>query len=313
MMGEGNMVGAGTTYGTGTPGTLDYTVKEKKRFIHLVDDDKEWQARPDVRYVAVQNDFEVKRNEWLSVYEEHQHFGPELQFGYVMGELHDEPVLLLKSCTGHQSLGGDLLPPGSKRFVFGDYVYAGYGESPRRWALGSVPLREKWHAGSAYNQEISNIKKVLGSIQNYYPGASSYEIAGVVFWHGDSDRRDPAYASMYRSNLRNFISNVRRDLDAPHAKFAVATLGQGGTTMSGDSLEILNAQESVGKFFPNFEVATMDIRKSWKTSYLPGFHGDESMRDVAHYGRNAETVMEVGNALGLGMARLLQSKHGKTT
>lgn len=311
MMGEANMVGAGQTSGD-FPGTLEHTVKAKKRFTHLVDSNKEWRRRSDVRYVAVKDEMNVLRNEWLGVDVEHPFFGPELQFGYILGELLDEPVLLIKASSGHHSLGGDLLPPGSLRFDFGGWTYAGYGDSPRRWPYDRTePDATSWHAGHAYDSAVHNIKTILNEIGDYYPGATSYEIAGIAFWQGDSDRRDSAYAGMYQRNLRDFIASIRHDLSALDTKVAIATLGQRGDEMTGNTLQVVESQLAVGSLFPDFQgnVMAVDIRSSWRTPYLPGHDGDENYMNAAHYGSNAETFMEVGNALGMAMAKLLYGVH----
>lgn len=300
------MVGSGKTNGN-VEGTLEFTVKKKERFTHLTDFNLNWRKNSKVRYVGVHNDFEVHRNEWLGVDEDHEYFGPELQFGYVMGELLDEPVLIIKSCSGHNSLGGNLLPPGSDQYEFGDYVYAGYGESPRRWEIGTEPAAISWYAGREYDSEVSNARKVLADIGKYYPGASSYEVSGFVWWQGDSDRRDPAYVDKYEENLVNLIENLRYDLHAPEAKFAIATVGQRGENMAGGLLRVAEAQLAVGsQKYPELgNVVTVDIRSSWRGPYQPGYEGQNSHHDIAHYGNNAETLMEVGNALALAMAKLL--------
>jgi hypothetical protein len=310
MLGETNMIGAGQISGD-VPGTLEYTVKTKKRFINLVDpSSKVWIRRTDVRYVAVQNDMEIVRKEWLGVDDKYNFFGPELQFGYILGELLQEPVLLIKASSGPQSLGGDMLPPGSARYEFGGWTYAGYGDSPRRWPSKGVRLstsRNSWRAGHAYNSTLVNVKTILNRISDYYPGATSYEVAGIAFWQGETDRRDSAYAGMYRRNLRDFIVKIRHDLNSPNAKFAIATLGQRGKDMTGNTLQIHDYQMQVGTMFPDFKgnVISVDIRSSWRTSYTPGHEGDEDYDNAAHYGNQAETFMEVGNALGLAMAKLL--------
>ena len=53
-----------------------------------------------------------------------------------MGELLDEPVLILKSCIGNRSLGWDLLPPGSERYTVDGKTYAGYKDTPDSWIEG---------------------------------------------------------------------------------------------------------------------------------------------------------------------------------
>ena len=116
MMGQSNMLGFGRVGPKETKGSLEYLVKEKGMYPHLVDDAGNWTTRQDVRYVHVMDQrgvdyknmekFGDMRNEWLSP---KGAFGPELGFGHVMGLVHDEPVLLLKACIGNRSLGWDLL------------------------------------------------------------------------------------------------------------------------------------------------------------------------------------------------------------
>lgn len=43
----------------------------------------------------------------------------------MLGDYHDEPVLILKASQGNRSLGWDYLPPGSEQFEQDGYVYAG--------------------------------------------------------------------------------------------------------------------------------------------------------------------------------------------
>jgi hypothetical protein len=308
MVGESNMVGAGQTNGN-VEGTLEYTVLNKKRFTHLVDLNQEWHSRSDVRYVAVEDEMNIQRNEWLGVNPDKTYFGPELQFGYILGELYSEPVLLIKVAAGRHSLGGDLLPPGSPPYEFGQWRYPGYGGSPRRWPYDVDPTpHATWYAGHAYDTTLSNIQTILRSIGDFYPGAMEYQVEGIAFWHGDSDRRDSAYSIMYQRNLRNLIGSLRNDLQVPDAKVAIATIGQLGEAMSGNALQIFESQMAMGSMYKDFQgnVKSIDTRPSWRGPFLPGYDGDRSMVDAVHYGNNAETVMEVGNALGLAMAKLLR-------
>lgn len=179
MMGEANMVGAGAIEGD-AEGSLEYTVYQKGRFVHLKSSDGNGWAAPrnDVRHVMVQNEFEVLENNWLSVNDERGYFGPEIQFGYIVGEVFDEPVLIIKAAHGHNSLGGELLPPGSEQYQKDGYMYAGYGDSPRRWEVGTTRAENGWRAGMKYDQNVANIKRILRDIATYYPGASTYSIEG---------------------------------------------------------------------------------------------------------------------------------------
>lgn len=48
--------------------------------------------------------------------------GPEYGIGHHLGNLLDEPVMILKSCIGNRSLGWNLLPPGSEQYEHDGHV-----------------------------------------------------------------------------------------------------------------------------------------------------------------------------------------------
>ena len=314
MLGENNMVGEGHVRGD-VEGTLDHTVFEKQRFTHLIDKDThEWENRTDVRHVAVSSsEFTIHRNEWLGMKHGRHHIGPELQFGYIMGELSDSPVLLVKASAHSKSLGVDLLPPGSERFEHDGYMYAGYGDRQFRWLKGTEPVPvtiENWYAGRQYDIVVNNTKKILSDIGFYYPKGNDFEIAGFVLWQGESDLRQPALVSRYEQNLVRLIRKLREDFDAENAKFAIASIGIDGMNMHGDALKVLKAQLAVGDgvTYPEFSsnVRTVDIRSSWRQPFSRPFRDDNALnQNYAAYGHNAELVMEVSNALGWTMANLL--------
>jgi hypothetical protein len=300
LMGQSNMVGMANVAGDKN-GTLEYTVKRKHRFTHLVDKTGNWGTRHDARYVFMLGTFgRLTNNEWLTV--KAPRFGPEVQFGYIMAELMDEPVLLLKSCIGNRALGWDLLPPGSERYEFEGNTYAAYGESPDKWPSNTskpTPQPNPWYAGLEYDVDVKSAKDVLANLSSYYPLATegNYEITGFLWWQGDRDRRVHAYAMNYEKNLVQLIKQLRREFESPNAKFALATVGMQGYNMTGDTLAVAEAQLAVsgdrGKY-PEFEgnVLSVDIRSSYR-------EGDY------HYGNNAETYQEVANGLGLVMAKML--------
>jgi hypothetical protein len=130
-----------------------------------------------------------------------------------------------------------------------------------------------------------------------------------VWWQGDSDRRNPAYTKQYEGNLVRLVNSLRFDFRAPHSKFVVGSLGQDGSEMSGSTLDVALAQFAVSSYekYPQHtgNVVTVDTRGSWRGPFQPGHDGDHSYIDGPHYGNNAETVMEVGNAMGLAMAQML--------
>ena len=300
LMGQSNMLGFGRVGPEDQQGTLAYLTKKEGRYPHLIDDQGDWTVRHDVQYVqtTVGN-----RQHPLTV--KGRHIGVELQFGHIMGHIHDEPVLILKACIGNRSLGWDLLPPGSEQFEFEGKIYAGYGESPLSWNKGATPEPIEWYAGKQYDTDTTNAKEVLKNLSEYYPGyqGQGCEVAGFVWWQGHKDQ-NPAHAGRYEQNLVHLIKTLRREFDAPEAGFVLATIAFGGWELKGPGLTVANAQLAVsgdkGKY-PEFvgNVKTVESRDYWREKDIsPSGAG-------YHYNHNAETYMEVGDALGRAMADLL--------
>ena len=304
LMGQSNMLGMGDVGPETTKGTLGYLTKTEKRYPYLLDDAGKWFVRNDVRYVFVMQGKGTVQNDWLTV--KGGPIGPELAFGHIMGHLLEEPVLILKACIGNRSLGWDYLPPGSERFEQDGKVYAGYKDSPDSWVKGTEPKPIAWYAGKQYDDDVGNAKKVLSEIGKYYPGAEKYEIAGFVWWQGHKDQ-NPVHAGRYEQNLVRLINCLRKDFNAPKAPFVLATIGFGGWKLGEPGLTIANAQLAMNdaKKHPDFagNVKCVESRDFWREV------ADSPANQGYHYNRNAETFMEVGNALGWAMAELLKIKQ----
>ncbi len=306
LMGQSNMLGFGRVSGE-KEGTLEYAVKEKGKYPYLVDDEGNWTERKDVRNVRVMSsgtgDMRQFNNEWMNV--KGGRIGPEVGIGHCLGYATDAPVLILKSCIGNRSLGWDLLPPGSERYEVEQdgktMVYAGYKDSPDKWEKGTEPEPIGWYAGMQYDGDVRNAKTVLENLEEYYPGAKEYEVAGFFWWQGDKDRYNAAHAARYEQNLVQLIKQLRKEFNAPSAKFVLATLGQTEKGAGGNEGMILDAMLAVdgqsGKY-PEFKgnVATVYTH--------PLSKGGASN---SHYGGHAETYMNVGEAMGRAMAELLKN------
>ena len=225
----------------------------------------------------------------------------------MIGNEHDQPVLLLKASQGNRSLGWDFLPPGSKSFEQDGFIYAGYQDSPDRWQKGTQPKSINLYAGKQYDDCFSAAHEVLDNFDQEFPHwkGRGYEIAGFVWWQGHKDQGSVVHAERYEQNLVHLIKTLRKEIDAPQAPFAIATIGFGGWEMSGNALTVADAQLAVsganGKY-PEFKgnVATVEIRDFWRDA-------EQSPRNQGfHYNQNAETYMLVGEALGGVMVKMLK-------
>jgi hypothetical protein len=284
----------------------------------------EWK---DVRYVFMMaggRGGPQKNNEWMTV-AKCRTIGPEFGIAHVVRDATDAPVMILKSCIGNRSLGWDLLPPGSERYQAEitekggqkvTKVYAGYKDRPDSWVMDQSkgtkteppPWIDKtgkaieWYAGKQYDDDVANAKKVLSELDKYYPGAKGYEVAGFFFWQGEKDCGNEGHAARYELNLVNFIRQLRKDFNAPDAKFVLATLGEAKKGSDGNGGKVLEAQLAVdgasGKH-PEFKgnVATV-----YTHPMAQGGSGN------GHYGGNAEVYMDVGEAMGQAMVDLLKKQ-----
>jgi hypothetical protein len=309
LMGQSNMLGFGKISG-GKDGCLDYACNEKGLYPFLVDEDGNWTERKDVRNVFVMGSggpgkMSVKKNEFLTT--KAGKIGPEIGIGHHVGEVTEAPVLILKSCIGNRALGWDLLPPGSEGFEFIDskgvtWVHPGYKGTPERWKKGTEPKKISWYAGLQYDGDVARAKKVLSELDKYYPGAKEYEVAGFFWWQGDRDSRSAALSSRYEKNLVHLIKTLRKDFNAPNAKFVCASLGQtkkGAENGGGKILDAMQAVDGRSGKYPEFKSNVASVYTH------PLSKGGSS---GGHYGGNAETYMNVGEAMGKAMVELLSSE-----
>jgi len=309
IMGQSNAVGMGTIE------SLVEAVKNKKKYQYLVDDAGNWTERKDVRNVRYMfNDrglgVGLMNNEWMSVKGVNVnggHLGVEYGLGNILGNAIDAPVMILKSCQGNRSLGLDLLPPGSEPYEYNGKMIPGYrgidtdpkgnGEIPKVPLVKGHPPR---YHGIQYDRDTAEAKNALAQLDKHYPGAKSSEVAGFFFWQGEKDVGDDAFASNYEKNLVNFIKALRKDFNAPNAKFVLATLGESKKGSGGNGGKVLDAHLAVdgnsGKH-PEFKG---NVAAVYTHPMAQGGSGN------GHYGKKSEVYMDVGEAMGKAMAELLK-------
>ena len=296
------MLGMGRVNGN-TDGTLDYAVHSKGLYRYLINDDGSWSTSESVRNVRVMSSgnggMRVYHNEFLTI--RGDTIGPEIGIGHCLEAASTAtPIMLLKSCIGNRSLGWDLLPPGSPRYDFNGRTYAGYKDSPASWPSDQPkPDPIGWYAGLQYDADIANAKSVLAELDRFYPDASAYEVAGFFWWQGDKDRYDPAYAVMYEQNLVALIKQLRVEFKAPQAKFVLATLGQTAlSNASGTEQPILDGMLAVDGNSGRYSEFSRNVATVY--SHPLSKRGSSN----AHYNGNAETYMNIGEAMGRAMLDL---------
>jgi len=292
LLGQSNMIGFGK------PSKLQGIAAEK--YPYLVDDADEWTVRRDVRNVFVMcsgnSPAKDYKNEWMTI---SGNIGPEIGIGHYVGHITDAPVLILKSCIGNRSLGWDLLPPGSKPYEHGGKTQPGYRGTPDDPGGDTGgDMSKGWYAGCQYDGDVAAAKKALENLDDYYPGAKDYEVAGFFWWQGDKDMRNAAHFEKYEENLIQLIKSLRKDFDAPGARFVTASLGQTQKGSQGGDGKILDAMEAVAK--------SDEPDLKGKVGFVYSHPLSKGGSSSGHYGGNPETYMNVGEAMGKAMVELLK-------
>jgi Carbohydrate esterase, sialic acid-specific acetylesterase len=286
LAGQSNMEGPavadldGKDYNHGR-GTLKSLLKDpaKAKLVkHLANDKGQWAVREDV-WVWYQPEKGPLKAGPLALgftpYGGKHHFGPELQFGHVLGDHFDNQVLLIKTAWGGKSLSKDFRPPSSG---------------------GEV--------GLYYKKMLADIRKALAGLGTDFKGydGRGYELAGFVWYHGWNDGVDPKKAvPEYEQNLVNLIKDVRKDLKAPKLPFVIGEM-TGPWVKAPGAWDTLRKAQAGAAAKPEFEgtvafVETHDFVRPAEDSPHPG-HGH-------HEFGNAETYILVGDALGKAMVKLL--------
>lgn len=286
LAGQSNMEGQavvdldGKNYNDGK-GTLKFLRDDpaKSSLIkHLSNPDGTWVVRDDVwcRYQRENGPLLAgPLTMGFSVYGDRHHFGPELQFGHVLGEHFENPVLLIKTAWGGKSLFKDFRPPSSG---------------------GEV--------GPYYTKMIAQIRDALMNLERDIPAydGRGYELAGFVWYHGWNDGVEPTTAvPEYEQNLVNLIQDVRREFAVPKMPVVIGELTGPWVQAPGTWETLRKAQRSAAER-PEFKgnvlfVETHDFVRKPEDSPNPS-HGH-------HEFGNAETYFLVGDALGRGMVKLL--------
>jgi len=280
LAGQSNMEGQAVVdldheeHYNGGKGNLEHVLREpemSERFGFLREEDGTWATREDV-WVSYQTNHELKAGDLsigYAVYGGRNHFGAELMLGWHLGELHDEQVLLVKTCWGGKSLHKDFRPPSAD------------GET-----------------GPFYEQMIAEYRATLAALPERFPGAEKLEpeLAGFVWFQGWNDMVSEEATAEYEDNLVHLIQDVRRDLAVPDLPVVVGETGNCDNERLRGAQEAATERPEVG---PRCVfVATAAFRRPADESPNTG-HGH-------HWFGNAASYLEIGDALGSSLSRLVE-------
>jgi hypothetical protein len=288
LAGQSNMEGQGVVSMDGErdynggKGNLVWSMKHSKsagKMKKLKNEKGEWVVREDVQISF--NVSDKVRKGGLTVgytgYGGSSHIGPELAFGFVLGDFYKEPVLLIKTAWGGHSLHGHFRSPSSGKPTYD---------------TGDWPKSED--IGQSYRKMVQEVRAALADL-----GDQKYEIAGFYWQQGYNDMVTPQAIPEYAQLLVNLVSDLRKEFNVPNMPVVVGELGNEGPVTEGVMFEFRKAQEEGTKRIKNAVfVKTTDFARPAELSPCPT-HGH-------HWFANAESYFLIGEACGEGMKSLLR-------
>jgi hypothetical protein len=298
LAGQSNMEGAGEIKAdpqrNGGKGSLEFLAKDAttaSHFAPLVDASGKWRTRDDVwisyldRKGPLTVGFGARAGETI---------GPELGFGWVLGDALDEPVLLIKCAWGGKSLAVDFRPPSAGK---PPYSLGEQGDN----AIAADPAI----IGKYYRETLALTKTALANLKSLVPGSDGkYVLAGFGWHQGWNDRINGEFNAEYESNMACFIRDFRRDLGTPALPFVIAETGMSGLEEKHPrALSLMKAQAAVAEH-AEFQgnVAFVGTRAFWRPEE------QSPSKQGYHWNSNAETYYLIGEAMGQAMTRLLVTK-----
>ncbi len=241
--------------------------------------------------------------------------GPELGFGWIVGEKLPEQVLIIKTCWGGRSVRKDFLPP-SEPLPSDEELQKPLANARKKNPQATLEEIKAGY-GKAYRDMTANVKEVLDHLPEHFPDYKAergYELAGFVWFQGwndfvDGEQRGEKYAN-YTTRLGQLIQDVRKEWNAPELPVVIGELG------AAERGDFQAAQAAVAKlpglnhvrFVPTRdfwepEVEAMANKDVWKSADWPKYYNVASDRGY-HYLGSGKIMTRMGKAFGEAMLEL---------
>jgi alpha-galactosidase len=257
-----------------------FTNGKAEKFAHLRNfDNTDWAIRDDV-FVVYERERHKMLQGNLNMYDYggiyNETFGPEVEFGHVLGNALKEPVIIVKAGWPGKSLGHDFLSPSASGFTGFQWVRM----------INTV------------NDVIHNADKITGN-RGYRNGRA--ELAGVVWWNGYSDMGNIEYKESYRTNLHHLIMDLRRTFRNAYLPVVVGELGGSGTSANQTEYDMREEQKAAVQMSGNRTTAYVETARYVNTE-------DSKLSDNLHYFGRGDTMIEIANAFATEIISMMNQR-----
>lgn len=235
-------------------------------FAHLRDGDS-WIVRDDV-FIKFLNRY----GPLTLGYGSRDRTGSEFEFGYVMGEHHDAPVLLIKTAWGGHSLyklfrsPSNPAPQAMIEQELNQRQERTRKNNEKNNKNDPLPTMDeiKSEYGESYRNMLQEIRETQENYASMFPPleGKQLEFAGFFWFQGWNDQYNGAETE-YQSNLRHFINDVRQDLNAPKLPFVIAMMGQNQSQEAKGAMKTIQdaqrSMEEIPEFRGNVKAVRTDV------------------------------------------------------
>lgn len=277
-------------------------------------EDGDWTKRDDVVI-----DFLNRRGPLTVGFGSPDRIGPELGFGQVVGDAHEDPVLLIKTAWGGRSLWRDFRSPSAG--MPADEVIDELLERARKRKPETTREEVVDSFGLSYRAMLDEVRATMDDAGSLFPRSrSKLELRGFVWFQGWNDMIDARATAEYADNMASFIRDVRKDLEAPELPFVIGQFGVGGTDKIHPKHQAFKdaqaAPASLKEFRGNVALVKTDAHwdteaqavfdKGWKEN-LEQWNRLGSDRPY-HYLGSPKTMLGIGRAFGRAVLELEESR-----
>ena len=158
-------------------------------------------------------------------------------------------------------------------------------------AYGGTSLAKFWHPGNRV-YDSTFLETVNEAIAILDKRNISYRLAGFFWMQGEADAVVLEDAQSYKENLKAFVKNIRRDLNASKLPFIYGKIANNLNTSTHQPIWVFGdivqkAQEDAQSEIPN----SLFVEKTASDSVSPG-----GLNELAHF--NSQGVLDVGRDFG---------------
>lgn len=199
--------------------------------------------------------------------------GLELEYGTVLGEHSETPILLIKACWGGHSLFRNFRPPSAGfpdeanlRQELEKAIKRTKQNNEKHKRNEPLPKLEDIKAayGKSYRMMMQEVNDTLANYATLFPALKGKkpEIAGFVWFQGWNDQYN-GVEKEYASNMKHFIKDVRKDLKTPKLPFVIGVMGQNGSKQPKGAMKVIQdaqiSMEQEDEFKGNVKAVRTDL------------------------------------------------------